>query len=133
MGLLPEGLTYTSPTTLSDTFGHEVTFFHDGRPRENHFNFAINYKNSKESSMTCKTLVEMALHWRQKIWLLYRQPWSKDSGIPYYMVHGDKYCTSYTSCLHNLTMTDIEEICYFYRNKDESKYRYRIQIVFKAD
>ena len=133
MGLIPNEFEVTNPTTLKDKFGHTMQIFHDGRPGENHFNFSFTFANSRISSLVCHELLETVIEFRNDVWELYRQPIGLPEGadyIPYYHLRGSHYCGNGIKCMSNLTMSDIQEICYYYKGKPET-YRYAIQFNFK--
>lgn len=50
--------------------------------------------------------------------------------IPYYRAWGSHYCKDGETCLSSLTINDIYEICYYYKDKPDT-YKYAIQFVFK--
>ena len=129
MNLLPAGYKLLSSTVLSDQYGHSLVIIHDGRPGENHFNFGMGFENSKKDAKLCHELLEVAVAFRDDIWQLFRQPTS-DSGIPFYFIYGNKFCRKGVKCMSNLTISDIEEICYYYQGKPSTD-SYRIQFSFK--
>ena len=134
MGLIPNEFKVLGPTLLQDKFGHKISVYHDGRPGENHFNFIFRFQNTHISSLACHELLETIVEFRNDVWELYRQPWGVPDGadyIPYYFVYGSNYCTKDTKCLSNLTMNDIQEICYYYKGKPDT-YIYAIQFNFKG-
>ncbi len=133
MGLIPAEFEYVNRTTLKDRFGVTMNIFHDGRPGENHYNFAFHFTNSRLSSLACHELLETVIEFRNDVHELYRQPFGVPSGadyIPYYRVLGSRFCVKGKKCLSNLTMNDIHEICYYYKGKSED-YVYAVQFYFK--
>ena len=50
--------------------------------------------------------------------------------IPYYRAWGSHYCKDGETCLSSLTINDIYEICYYYKDKPDT-YKYAIQFVLK--
>ena len=47
-----------------------------------------------------------------------------------YRAWGSHYCKDGETCLSSLTINDIYEICYYYKDKPDT-YKYAIQFVFK--
>ncbi len=133
MNMLPAEFKRVDSQYMEDEFGHRIVVYHDNRTGSsfNHFGFIFVFYNDKKSSLACQALVETAKSFRNDIWQLYRQP-NGGSGIPYYIIYGNNYCSKNSKCISRLTINDIKEICYFYNDKDPNKYRYNLQIIFKT-
>lgn len=115
---------------MKDKYGHNIRFYFDNKNGNNHFGILYSFSNEINSSVVCQALAETAKSFRKDVWMMYRQPMA-GSGIPYFQVYGDKFCTKNVRCLRNLTVNDIKELCYFYRDKNKNEFRYVIQVVFK--
>ena len=133
MNMLPAEFKMVDSRNMEDEFGHRIVAYHDNRADSpfNHFGFIFVFYNDKKSSLACQALVETAKSFRNDIWEMYRQP-HIEGDIPYYLTYGSNYCPKGGKCINDLTVSDIQEICYFYNDKDPDKYRYQVQIVFKT-
>lgn len=129
MDMLPKEFTVVRGiqwVNMRDKYGHNIRFYYSN----NGFGILYSFHNNKNSSLVCQALAETALSFKNEVYMMYRQPMA-GSGIPYYTIYGNNYCRKNYKCLNSLTVNDINELCYFYNDKDENKYHYVIQIGFK--
>ena len=129
LDMIPDGFSIHGDD-IRDNFSVPFFIYVDNRNGNSHFGFIYCFGVNKYSPKVCQAFVETAIHFSANIWQLYRQPFAGE-GISYYNTYGDHYCKKNFKCLKDLTMSDIQELCYAYKDKDPRKYNFAIQMVFK--
>ncbi len=129
LGLIPDGMRYVSEQYIQDVFGNNIMAQYDKRISTYNFDHAILiFENVTDRPEICKTLLEIAKENSFAIWQAYLLSYSSGS-TRIGTLYGDKFCTSSVKCLRNLSLNDIETLCYTYKNSDENYYK--LQINFK--
>ncbi len=129
LGLIPDGMRYVSEQYIQDVFGNNIMAQYDKRISTYNFDHAILiFENVTDRPEICKTLLEIAKENSFAIWQAYLLGYSSGS-TRIGTLYGDKFCTSSVKCLRNLSLNDIETLCYTYKNSDENYYK--LQINFK--
>ena len=129
LGLIPDGMRYVSEQYIQDVFGNNIMAQYDKRISTYNFDHAILiFENVTDRPEICKTILEIAKANSFAIWQVYLLKYGSGNGTNG-ILYGDNFCTSSVKCLRNLSLSDIENLCYTYKNSDEAYYK--LQINFK--
>ena len=129
LGLIPDGMHYVCEQYIQDVFGNNIQAQYDKRVSAYNFDHAILiFDKVTDRPEICKTILEIAKANSFAIWQAYLLQYSGGNSTKG-ILYGDKFCTSSVKCLRNLSLNDIETLCYTYKNSDENYYK--LQINFK--
>ena len=123
INLLPDGIRYDETTNrLFDNFGNKIAFYsRAGFGYEWAMGFSL--ENSPASFEQCQNLINIAKAFSAELLNVLRE----DNGSAEYSgkyLRGDNTCTEGQTCLKNLTLDNIANICSQNKNNDNTKYSF---------
>ena len=123
INLLPDGIRYDETANcLFDNFGNQISFFSaSGFGYEWAFTFHLD--NTSSSFEQCQNLINIAKNFSSELLNVLRED-EGSGGYSGKYLRGDKTCTEGQTCLKNLTLDDIANICSQNKNDDNTEYSF---------
>ncbi len=123
INLLPDGIRYDETTNrLFDNFGNKIAFYsRAGFGYEWAMGFSL--ENSPASFEQCQNLINIAKAFSAELLNIIRED-NGSAGYSSKYLRGDKTCTEGQTCLKNLTLDDIANICSQNKNDDNTEYSF---------
>ena len=121
INLLPDGIRYDETTNrLFDNFENKIAFYsRAGFGYEWAMGFSL--ENSPASFEQCQNLINIAKAFSAELLNIIRED-NGSAGYSSKYLRGDKTCTEGQTCLKDLTLDDIANICSQNKNNDNTVY-----------
>ena len=123
INLLPDGIRYDETTNrLFDNFENKIAFYsRAGFGYEWAMGFSL--ENSPASFEQCQNLINIAKAFSAELLNIIRED-NGSAGYSSKYLRGDKTCTEGQTCLKDLTLDDIANICSQNKNDDNTEYSF---------
>ncbi len=123
INLLPDGIRYDETTNrLFDNFENKIAFYsRAGFGYEWAMGFSL--ENSPASFEQCQNLINIAKAFSAELLNIIRED-NGSAGYSSKYLRGDKTCTEGQTCLKDLTLDDIANICSQNKNNDNTVYSF---------
>ncbi len=128
MGLIPKEMIRKNSTyDIYDVFGNQIYTTYESEAMADTFYLTFNIDKSEQSMAVCRNFFIVAKEYHEQLYMLESLSGygTSDSLSKYYM--GDKYCTSSTQCIRNLTLSKIDDMCSMHINKKGSHVKLRVK------
>ena len=129
LNMLPSEFKYVRGNVFLDNYGFNVTVYSAGNKGGRGFGFFYWLGFDEMSPKVCRAFMEAALNFKDDVRKIWREPLAGND-IKMYSVWGNHYCSKNVRCMNSLNSQDMKELCYAYKGKDPSKYRYAVQVSF---
>ena len=110
LNLIPDGIEYKNNALLTDLFGNSLSFYSLNTWG---YEFAIQFtslQNSKNSFEVCQNAMNAAKAFSSELIRVERNDLSSE-GLDIQVFYGDKECTANRTCLKDVSLDDISNIC----------------------
>ena len=128
MGLIPKEMVKTNNTSnIYDVFGNQIHTTYETGTKADTFYLIFNIDKSEQSMAVCRNFFIVAKEYHEQLYIMESlSGWgtSDSLGSAYY---GDKYCSSAGSCMRNLTLSKIDDMCSMHVNKTSSHVKLRVK------
>lgn len=129
LNMLPREFKYVSGNYFQDSYRFGITLYSAGNKGNRSFGFFYWLGFDERSPKVCEAFMQAALNFKDDVRKIWREPLAGND-IKMYSVWGNHYCSKNVRCMNSLNSQDMKELCYAYKGKDPSKYRYAVQVGF---
>ena len=125
MNALPDGIKYKDNQFLEDIFGNDI-WPYGGRSF-----YGLGYLlgrngNNKLGNEICHQVINIAKENSSQLWQIYTDNLSTEGDEKNLVLFGDAYCASDVKCLKNVSISDVETMCHYFKGQ-----RSRFYILWK--